>query len=556
MDKAALVEDLFTTTLDGQGLKRFLTRAFGRVVADQVNWNGSDQAVRFDVAQLLDRDGFIDDALFVALWREHVIEWPAAREHAARCGFELPVPPPPGGRAPTPASVPPVAVHIDIDSIDPAKLPEMLRMLRVFTNEPRVTLEEVRPGSVILVLHGPQAALQHLVDAGPATLSHVLGVPVTSVGWDRPPPPVPKPEPPPNNGGGSATGLIRVGVLVAVVAGAGAIGWAVLAPSPDPGPHDTDTDVHTHDTDTDLHPHDTDTDVHPHDTDTDVHPPHDTDPHDPPPPNQAPTAVIGAPSTALQVGFPAGFDGTGSHDADGAIVSWSWDFGDGSDRVDGASVEHTYTAARPYPVTLTVTDDGGATGTATAPVTVDPPTPETDRNHAPTASIDVTYPSDGKFNVRLDGQGSADTDGDPLTYLWDLGDGQTSAAAVVQHDYPAGKAVRVSLTVTDSHQKAATARHTVRVPAAEVRLVVSLISRTTPCVVIEGSSGGFSASAEGGQTYRWNFGDGTPTETGTAHVVSHRFQTAGTFDVKVAVKDGAGKTGAATLRCSVRPKLE
>ncbi|MFC3689286.1 PKD domain-containing protein [Aquipuribacter hungaricus] len=88
-------------------------------------------------------------------------------------------------------------------------------------------------------------------------------------------------------------------------------------------------------------------------------------PGGPPPPNQPPTAVVAAP---VCDGLACSFDGSGSTDPDGTVVSWSWSFA-GTVR-QGASISHTFPAAGTYPVTLTVTDDRGATATTTRQVTV------------------------------------------------------------------------------------------------------------------------------------------------------------------------------------------
>ena len=53
------------------------------------------------------------------------------------------------------------------------------------------------------------------------------------------------------------------------------------------------------------------------------------------------------------------FDASGSYDIDGYIVSYEWDFGDGTTG-QGIAVGHTYSVAGLYTVTLTVTDDDGA----------------------------------------------------------------------------------------------------------------------------------------------------------------------------------------------------
>ena len=77
--------------------------------------------------------------------------------------------------------------------------------------------------------------------------------------------------------------------------------------------------------------------------------------------NQAPVAdvqVTGGQTTG-QAPFSVTFDGSGSTDSDGTIVSHAWDFGDGTD--SGETVSHTFNTPGTYNVALTVTDDQGAT---------------------------------------------------------------------------------------------------------------------------------------------------------------------------------------------------
>lgn len=65
------------------------------------------------------------------------------------------------------------------------------------------------------------------------------------------------------------------------------------------------------------------------------------------------------------------FDGTASADPDGTIAAYAWDFGDTSTGT-GATPSHTYNTDGAFTATLTVTDDEGAAGTATAGVTITP----------------------------------------------------------------------------------------------------------------------------------------------------------------------------------------
>ncbi|MGY1814259.1 PKD domain-containing protein [Blastococcus sp. SYSU D00820] len=90
-----------------------------------------------------------------------------------------------------------------------------------------------------------------------------------------------------------------------------------------------------------------------------------------PPVNQAPTAAFATAVTGLSVAV----DGRISTDPDGTVAGYAWNWGDGTAAGSGAQATHTYAAAGTYPVTLTVTDDGGATATRVEQVTVVATTP-------------------------------------------------------------------------------------------------------------------------------------------------------------------------------------
>jgi glucose/arabinose dehydrogenase len=103
--------------------------------------------------------------------------------------------------------------------------------------------------------------------------------------------------------------------------------------------------------------------------------------------NQPPTAVIAANPTNGPVPLTVSFDATGSTDPEGKSLTYSWDvngdgvFGDAT----GPTASYTYTAAGMYQPSLRVTDDQGATGTASVTITAG--------NTAPTAVIDTPPPS-------------------------------------------------------------------------------------------------------------------------------------------------------------------
>jgi len=84
--------------------------------------------------------------------------------------------------------------------------------------------------------------------------------------------------------------------------------------------------------------------------------------------NDPPVADVGQDHSSF-VGESVTFDGSESHDPDGNIVTYAWDFGDDSTG-SGVSPSHAYPTAGTYTVTLTVTDDGEATAEDTCIVSV------------------------------------------------------------------------------------------------------------------------------------------------------------------------------------------
>ncbi len=94
--------------------------------------------------------------------------------------------------------------------------------------------------------------------------------------------------------------------------------------------------------------------------------------------NMAPMADAGM-SQLVDTGEDVTFDGSASTDLDGTIVDYLWDFGDGA---TGTTITetHVYVAAGSYIVTLTVTDNLGASDTSIISVFVIDPVDLSDIN--------------------------------------------------------------------------------------------------------------------------------------------------------------------------------
>jgi len=90
--------------------------------------------------------------------------------------------------------------------------------------------------------------------------------------------------------------------------------------------------------------------------------------------NQPPVAVASATPQSGDAPLAVTFNSAGSNDSDGSIASYSWNFGDGNTSTS-ANPAHTYNNAGTYNAVLTVTDNLGATGTASVTITVTNPGP-------------------------------------------------------------------------------------------------------------------------------------------------------------------------------------
>ena len=144
----------------------------------------------------------------------------------------------------------------------------------------------------------------------------------------------------------------------------------------------------------------------------------------PPTVNQVPVAFFIASPVSGVVPLPVSFDASGSSDTDGSITTYAWNFGDGTD-ASGRTVSHTYTTAGTYSARLTVTDDDGATASASRDITVTTTSPV---NQLPVAFFTAT-PLAGvvPLPVSFDASASSDDDGSITNYAWNFGDGATAS---------------------------------------------------------------------------------------------------------------------------------
>ncbi len=262
--------------------------------------------------------------------------------------------------------------------------------------------------------------------------------------------------------------------------------------------------------------------------------------------NQGPVAKIRClmPLIAGQYLIASGetvrFDADKSYDPDGKIIAYQWEFshpGCGKQNTPAASC--TFKTPGIYTVSLTVTDNSGADNSLTSDKAV------IRVNHQPVADAGKNIHIN-EHTVILDGNGSSDADGDPLSYLWDFGDNTPAGRGEkVFHTYSKGGSYPVILTVDDGTGLSnARATSAIKVMVNDPPVAEAGGDKTVCAGKIVIFDGVASADPEGGRLkYHWNFGDSTEAEGVNPTKIYDR---GGTYTVTLTVTDDSGLTGGDT----------
>lgn len=254
--------------------------------------------------------------------------------------------------------------------------------------------------------------------------------------------------------------------------------------------------------------------------------------------NRSPLASAG-PDQSVNHAQTIALDGTESSDPEGGPLSYAWSLG-GAPVATGPNPVVGPFAVGSYTVTLTVTDDRGASATDTSLLTV--------INESPTASAGTDRTIRTLETVALDGSGSVDPEGAPLSYLWSLGGTQigTGRTPIVA---PLDAGVHtIILTVTDDY--GATASDAVTVTVLNRAPVASAgpdrTANHAQTVTLDGTA---SNDPEGGAlSYAWSLG-GTPIAVGPNPTVGPF--AVGTHSVTLTVTDEHGATATDTTVITV-----
>lgn len=193
-------------------------------------------------------------------------------------------------------------------------------------------------------------------------------------------------------------------------------------------------------------------------------------------------------------------------------ANFMWDFGNGATSQANDPGEITYDTWGTYDITLTI-DNGQCYDQVQRTIVIDPPLPIADfvGQQSGCQPVTVEFINTSEYGVQ---------------YLWDFGDGATSAAANPIHTYYNPGTYTVSLTVTGPGGDMDTE---VKVDYIEVYPQAGAFFTANPLnVTVPNNPVNFFNLSNNATEYLWDFGDGV---TSTEHSPQYLYQEVGIYHV-------------------------
>jgi uncharacterized repeat protein (TIGR01451 family) len=231
--------------------------------------------------------------------------------------------------------------------------------------------------------------------------------------------------------------------------------------------------------------------------------------------------------------------GESSLDVDGQVISYYFDFGDGTNSgwITTPTTTHQYAdGTKKYTISLKLKDDLGALSDFfTTEILI--------KNRKPVPSLIIDDSDIYVFEeVVFDASGSIDIDGGELEYYFDFGDGTNSdwtSESVIKHVYfgeTQEHSIELIVKDDDGESESATILKTVtnRLPHADAG-----VDQEAELGQIVTFDGGKSYDPDGGAlSFNWDFGDGTTSGWLDTVKTTYSYSQIGEYTVTLTVSDG------------------
>ena len=214
--------------------------------------------------------------------------------------------------------------------------------------------------------------------------------------------------------------------------------------------------------------------------------------------------------------------------------SYIWNFGDGSPSVatTSPSISHKYNLIGLYRVQLIAIDSTSCNISDTSYLSIRVRNDQANLNFTSTK-----LPPCASLAYRFDNLTTAIKPFTNTSFRWDFGDGtrQLAGTTPVTHTYAAAGTYDVKLILVDTNYCNEPDSIT-----QQLRIAPNVTARfQTPAVGCVPYNAVFTNTSLAGQTFRWDFGDGSSFTTTSNGNVTHRYSNTGSYTVKLVAIDSA-----------------
>ncbi len=254
---------------------------------------------------------------------------------------------------------------------------------------------------------------------------------------------------------------------------------------------------------------------------------------------QTPVAAFATGPTCQ--GSPVNFTDVSTSSVGDPLVTWSWDFGDGSPISNLQNPSHTYATAGTFTIVF-FANTANCTDSTSGTITINP---------LPTALFSVAPPNGcGPLSVSF-----SNTSVGAATYLWDFGNGNssttTSPLEIYTNPGSTDTTYYISLLATTALGCVDSIVDSVTIFGKPLASFTSnAVAACAPVMVV------FTNTSVASTTYLWDFGDGSPTSTATSpsHLYLNLTLFIQNYTVTLIATNIGGCTDTATMVVQVYPE--